>query len=171
MQDDLSTMKDAIYNGMSRAEVLVQFPKTSRRYKPYTRKCFEIAAEKLARPFRELTVVVFLGDVSTADQLAITAFPNIFTIDSTRKFPFADYDGQNAILLGNFSPRKFSYDLLLPTLDGHRHRLDIPYSHTYARWTHVFITSFDHPSTWYSRETSQLKRRIDQIIQISSTTT
>jgi hypothetical protein len=73
---------------------------------------------------------------------------------------FDGYNGEKTLLIDDFYGNiKYSY--LLRLLEGHGGRLPVKGGFAYKNWNKVYITSNDHPSTWYSKGmTKALRRRI-----------
>lgn len=80
------------------------------------------------------------------------------------------YEGEKAILIDDFYGQ-LPISRMLRILDGHRLNLPVKGGFRWAKWTKVYITSNNHPDSWYSGVSEEVRRalmrRIDEITIIN----
>lgn len=79
---------------------------------------------------------------------------------------FDGYDGEELLLLDDFTDAAVSYREILVWLDVYKHTVQTKGGVTNAAWRHVIITSNSDPCTWYASthpgtERDALTRRLD----------
>ena len=79
---------------------------------------------------------------------------------------FDGYDGEEVLLLDDFTDSAVSFRELLVWLDVYKHTVQTKGGVVNAAWRHVIITSNSEPSTWYLQshpgsERDPLSRRLD----------
>lgn len=84
---------------------------------------------------------------------------------------FDGYDGEECLLLDDFTDQAVGFRELLIWLDLYKHRVQIKGGMAIAAWRHVIITSNEDPATWYTSlgypgdKRDPLTRRLDHILQ------
>jgi len=86
---------------------------------------------------------------------------------------FDGYDGEELLLLDDFTPAAVGFRELLQWLDIYKHSVQTKGSMVNAAWRHVIITSNSHPDSWYvdshpGSERQPLTRRIDHPLHAPS---
>lgn len=171
-RSDLDAMVEAIQNGASHEDILIQYASCAATHMRYMETLIAAIAKKQSTEFRHVEVVVLYGGAGTGKTSYVTKNnQDVFFVNPSESFPFDGYDREKTICLDDFyGDIKYSY--LLRILDGHQLRIPIKGSHRFARWTKVFITSNKHPSEWYSKGlTDALKRRITKLITFNTNVT
>ena len=85
--------------------------------------------------------------------------------DSNGKVWFDGYNGEDILLIDEFTPEMVPYNYFLHLLEGYKLRLPVKSRFTYANWSTVYITSNWHPKDWYPKVgyTQALCRRLTRI--------
>lgn len=85
--------------------------------------------------------------------------PGVFKLDRPYKW-WDGYDDEDCIVLDNVDIKDFEENrgLFLNVLDGYRLRLETKGSHSYAKWTHVYITSNWNPYVYLLKDEAWNRR-------------
>lgn len=161
---DLHDVADALLEGRSLSAVAESYPVSFIKYHRGIQSLHGIRARN-RREWRTLTVDVFIGESGAGKtRRAISEHSeSYFILDQGERVWFDGYDGELALIIDDFYGW-IKYGKLLRILDGHPFRCEIKGSFTWAAWTHVIVTSNDHPRTWYDRGlTPALRRRITKV--------
>lgn len=157
-------------NGITRTQIDWEYPLIGARYSRWAdRICGEMLRTR-SEAFRRVDVTVLWGPTGTgktrkARELAGLRGP-LWTYPIGDGLWFDGYWGQPSILLDDFTGwMKLGY--LLRLLDGHPIMMPVKTTFTHAGFSHVYITSNQHPSCWYTNvaaaSQAALMRRITTI--------
>lgn len=121
--------------------------------------------EESAQDFRKLEVNVLYGPTGTGKTR--TALKKC--IEKTNEYPYIitgdqmswwdGYDGQKAIIIDEYDSQ-ITCTQMLNILDGYKLRLPIKGSHTWAKYTTVYITSNVPPSKWHSMAKTEHRKAL-----------
>lgn len=165
-RNDLREVMTMIKEHKPMREIMETLPETVARNMKFTEKYQQLVERDETREFRKVEVHVLVGDAGCGkSRIARELCKEIFPVNPEDSFPFDGYDGEDAIVIDDYSGQ-FRYKHLLRILDGHQLRLNIKGGHRYAKYTKVFITSDKRPGEWYNREYDrQLHRRISSVTE------
>lgn len=136
-------------------------------------RCFKTLKESYLQAsrakFRPVDVHVLYGATGTGKtRFVMELNRTVYKHDCNSKGSewFDGYNDQEVLLLDDFYGG-IKHSLLLNLLDGYQLRLPVKSSHTYSNWKTVYITSNEHPKTWYRMGGDEidppLRRRITTI--------
>lgn len=104
--------------------------------------------------WRNIQVIWIWGKSGTGKTRCVMELNDVFKLDPPYKW-FDGYEGESIILIDDYKEGQIERGYLLNLLDGYRMRLETKGSHTWAKWTCVYITSNYAPP-----EDNALKRRL-----------
>lgn len=156
---DIEEFRDAIFDGMSRRELLMAFPLEMAKYIKFYQICREeYLAEEAKRQFinnMEPEIIVHYGDPGTGKTLQVykeNEYDNIFKLnvgDGSKDTIWWDgYHGQDVILIDDFNG-ELPITYLLNLLDRYPMQLSIKGSKVWKIATKIYITSNHKPDQWY----------------------
>jgi hypothetical protein len=90
--------------------------------------------------WRNIEVKYIWGCSGSGKTRMIMEMDNVYKIDPPYKW-WDGYEGEDILLIDDFQEGQVERGYLLNLLDGYRMRLETKGSHTWAKWTKVFITS------------------------------
>lgn len=177
-RNDIAEFRDAILDGMSEEELIMEYPNMMARYDRFYQRCRNLVLKKVARKNIDTTpeVIVIIGDSGIGksrtcyDNEKIEDIYPLETGDGSKDSVFwCGYNGEEVILIDDFhSDLKLNYMLRL--LDRYPMKLNIKGSHTYKCAKRIYITSNIEVNQWYpncaSRHKDALKRRITKTIDL-----
>ncbi len=162
---DLTYVAEMLRNGASPAQIDAVHPshvlRLSHKFQGYRDL---VVPPNGTRP---VTVHVYYGATGTGKTRRVLATePEVFWVPfwEGKKVWLDGYTGQEAICLDDFDG-SMDFRLLLHMTDIYSRRWQVKGSFVISRWLRVYITSDQHPRSWYSgvKNWPQLKRRISQI--------
>lgn len=159
----------AIEEGASFTTIAKEFPAIGRCPRAYAH-IREEAQKRAAPEHRDVKITVLWGKTGSGKTHRAMDCDDVYMWHADDKWwPF--YEGENRLVIDDFCPSQITVRKLLRILDVYKLRLPIKGSHTYARWTEVFITSLIDPKEWYlgvdERTRETLFSRIDEIIEMN----
>lgn len=175
-RSDLSIVSEKVLGKRSIAEVAGEHPETFIKYHRGIKELYFMLDEPANE--RELEVVLFFGDPNTGKSYKARMYAKLYGKYYTLGQPnngalwWDGYKGEDSILIDEFK------GWIIPThlnsiLDIYKLPLNTKGGTTYARYTHVFITSNYPPEEWYSDKVvwnrQSLLRRITSIYEYRGT--
>jgi Putative viral replication protein. len=175
-RNDLLAVYEAIKAGATPTEVMDRFPVAYMKYTKAVDRCYANINASRANSWKKVSCTVIQGAAGinkTRSVLAKHGPENVYTLEEPTgdNLWFDGYTGQKVLLIEEFYGG-IKYNKLLKLLDGYCMRLDIKGSFVYSNWDHVYITSNNHPDTWYPNRcpdgmTPALERRITDIVSLT----
>jgi hypothetical protein len=161
---DLKEYTDSILSGMDEMSIIENHLNNYCKYPRVYDRLKKIRDKASTKDWRTLEVIVRYGPAGAGKtRHVVESYDSVYKLtEQNGKIWFDGYEGEDVLLIDDFYGW-IPYNVLLSILDGYQLRLEFKGGYTYARWTKVFITSNNHPSTWYDRDTQALDRRIKQI--------
>lgn len=165
-RSDLDSVKDAILAGISEKELSTNYFGQWVRYNQSFTKFRNLHTDKNQR---DLYVTLLVGPAGSGKTRTVYESHPIDDIYSLMKFDnpvwFDGYTGQDVLLLDDYRG-EMPTSFLLKLLDRYPLQLNIKGGTTWAKWTHIYITTNqgDWETDWvdhHSREA--LKRRINSV--------
>ena len=170
-RSDIEEFRDAISAGKTDLELMengflsqvAKFP----RFLQFAREAYAKANHR--KVYTKLEVVVRWGKAGVGktryvwEKHAESLYA--WVDDSHGKVWFDGYNGEEVLLIDEFTPNMIPYNYLLHLLEGYKLRLPVKTRFSYANWKTVYITSNWHPKDWYPKEgyTHALQRRFTRI--------
>ncbi len=160
-------LSDLLKTNMSLDDIINDTPHFFVMYHRGLQKLFSLRAEKKARIFRTVVVVVLVGATGVGKTRRATEDgEDYFFMPCSDKMWFDGYRGQKTLIIDDFYGN-IKYSFLLRILDGYSLQLPVKGGFIRAQWTKVFITSNAEVCDWYKAGlTPALKRRISTIIHM-----
>lgn len=90
--------------------------------------------------WRDVTVTFTWGGSGTGKTREVMEMDDVFKIDPPYKW-WDGYEGESILLIDDYREGSIERGMLLNLLDGYRMRLETKGSHTWAKWSKVYITS------------------------------
>lgn len=125
---------------------------------------------KLAKVFRKVKVLVYVGPTGSGKTRKACSFPNHFKkpFSCGTSIWFDNYNDEKVLIIDDFYG-DIKYGTLLQILDGYELQLPVKGAYVWAMWTTVIITSNVGPDQWYSKAfpngaSPALLRRITRIV-------
>ena len=136
--------------------------------------------QELAIPnMRDVSVHWLWGDTGGGKSWAARQFnqgASYFAVNDEEKIWFDGYDGEEVLIIEEFKGY-YPINKLHVLLDIYKCRAEVKGAHSWAQWNTVFVTSREHPQTYYSavenpwdvsgRHPSELQRRITSIHHVT----
>ena len=156
-RSDLNAVNKAIDEGMTMAEIAVQFPNQFVRcHRGLEKRIFTLRSNQAkAASHKKLCFLLFgpSGTGKTTDVLERT-FPeqygfkrDVFIVDaSAGKLWFDGYNFEKVLLIDELTPNQLSHTTLCRLLDDTYYRGEIKQGHTTTNFQYIFITSNYPPS-------------------------
>lgn len=175
-RSDLSMVAEKVLGKRPLSEVAGEHPETFIKYHRGIKELMFVTDEPADE--REMEVVLFIGDPNTGKSHKARMYAKLYGKYYTLGQPnngalwWDGYKGEESIVIDEFK------GWITPTqlnaiLDKYKLPLNIKGATTYARYTHVFITSNYPPEEWYSDKViwnkASLLRRITHIYQYRGT--
>lgn len=167
---DIKEFVDTVLTNKSELQILEEHPNEYLKYSKVIDRIRLLKLKEDTKKFRKIEAVVYYGPPGSGktrmvmDQYSDTVYK--LSVGNDTKIWFDNYDGENVLLIDDYDGKFIPYEMMLALLDGYQLRLPIKGSHTYARYTKVFITSNKHPDHWYQDGLRALQRRINKIFFI-----
>jgi len=177
---DLESVYDAIMHKRKRIQevceedggwpVFAKYPKSTMILQGWADKKVAIAKYKEGmKPY----VTVLWGDTGSGKTRmvyekhdAINVFRMVVGDGSKGSVWWDDYCGESVILLDDFRG-SWPFEYLLQFLDRYPLRLQTKGGTCWRLCTHIYITSNEHPDSWYKNDRNiPLQRRLDEIILV-----
>lgn len=164
-RSDLDTLVTCVKEGLTDLQLLDKIPSTFARYYKTVDKIRSVLDKEKSRDFRKLKVYVYWGAPGTGKTRTVYTKGPVYNYNWRAKW-WDGYEGEDILLIDDFNGN-YDFELLLNILDGYQLRLEIKGSHTYARYTQVYLTSNFPPDKWYpfQENIAALYRRITEIIK------
>lgn len=155
-------------------DTMLEYPEMTIKYPRGITTLRMAALLKAGREFRDVEVVVLIGEPGVGKTKAIYdryKAEEVYKLTaSTQTVWFDHYDGEKILLIDDFKGW-IPYTYLLNLLDKYPVSLPVKGGHTYALWTKVYITSNYTIEQWYNFtlfKKEALERRIKDIKYLSS---
>lgn len=170
-RSDLHNIKDDLKNGKCLYDIMDNYTGDFVRYHSGITKMKELIDEHSSHKWRDVETTTLTGTAGSGKTSYVYkkhGYENVFKIDSSGddKFMFNGYAGQSVLLIDDFNGW-IKYTYLLNVLDGHPLPLNVKNGRTFANWTKVYITSNVKPCAWYSKIADNLKRRINNCLEVT----
>jgi len=186
-RSDLIKVYEDVKSGKSMAAMLEEDPTVAKWDKHIKVMKFAIMEKESDRQANKPEVYVLWGDADTGktytaiNRLTVGKY-YVLNGPSSRggKLWYDGYEGQNTLILDDFSGKDFCYlDILKRILDEYKYSVEIKGGHTWACWHRIIITSNIQPRYWYPDWQGQpindadphkraLSRRIHHIYRMTS---
>jgi len=153
---DINELAQAIVGGVSRRELVQQFPTLVLKFARGIEYARNIVLE--SPPWRDLRCFYLYGPTGTGKSSFVYSthgHSNVYTLPSARHTWFDQYDGQQVLFIDEYS-NGLERETLLRWLDGHPLQVQVKGGHVAARWTYVYVVSNEN---WYEWWDAALKRR------------
>ncbi len=167
---DLHNIKDDLLNDATKYDIMFNYTGNFVRYSSGIMKMKELIDKKKAQKWRDVTTTVLYGKAGVGKTSYVMnryGYDNVFILDAkwaSTNF-WGDYDNESVLLIDDFNGW-IQYSYMLRILDGHPLQLNIKGGSTYAKWTHVYITSNAMGYKWYKSVGDNLKRRISSCLEV-----
>lgn len=170
-QEELKRLRTAIQQGATRHDLLNDddlMPLLA-RFPRFADECYRLFAPPLADP---PTVTLLYGPTGCGKTREVyAAHPDIWETPIGKGNWYDGYDGQEDVLFDDFSGKSSHMQLvdLLRVLHGYRLRVPIKGGFVWWRPRRIFITTNNHPWTWFDWSTREaqypaLRRRIASVV-------
>ena len=98
--------------------------------------------------FREVEIHIRWGPPRTGKTRYVMEMDDVYKWDHPYRW-FDGYEGESILLIDDYKKDDINRGMLLHILEGYRQMLPIKGSHTFAKWTKVYITTnFDPEGNW-----------------------
>lgn len=148
-RSDLDDVVDRLKSGTKLSELMLENPKL---YCSYRNGLKDIAAEVTKQQipkWRDVEVVLISGPTGCG-KTRLAMEDATYKIEGSNLDWWQDYDGEETILIDEYA-NDLKITNLLNLLDGYKLRLNVKGSHTYARWTKVYITTNLRPDELHAK--------------------
>lgn len=167
---DIKTAYAMVSTGKRKRDVAEAMPMVDAKYHRALDRYRSLVERDESKLFRELSVTVLYGSPGSGKtRYVVDQYPDCYILNQPESQLWWDgYEGEDVLLIDDFYGW-IKWGGLLKILDGYCLRLAIKGSHTYAKWSKIFITSNDHPSLWYPNKGfkgTALDRRVHKIINM-----
>jgi len=186
-RSDLDTVRDEIRAGHTLAQVADSHFGLFARYGNALAKYKGFHDARTADQDRIVKTHVYWGKAGTGktwaainDAASVSGGVKGFKVrfpdgGKSNKVWFDGYEGQLALVIDDYKGNNFSITTLCHLLDRYPLQLDVKFSYTYAKWTHVYITSNIPPEQWTDPEgplhpdhQAALLRRLHHVVEFKS---
>lgn len=180
---DLQLVKEAIDDGQTMSTVVEENFDIAAKYSNGLKMYAAVKAQQRSMAERNIEVRVYYGKTGTGKtRLAVDECkaliggdaPNVFILDPPSeggRIWWCGYEGQKGIIIDEWNC-KIPITTLLRMLDRYPYKCEIKGGHTYALWTHVWITTNIPLAEWtdcgkpiQKAHARALDRRITHVIQ------
>jgi len=174
---DLDAVVERIRAGDTMESINDQFPTQVIKYGRGIQLSRSLHLAKLAPATFPRTVIVLYGRSGSGKSLWARQFAqaNNLTVYSKNLTKASDtqwfdgYDGEQCLILDDFTDQAVSFRELLIWTDIYKHRAQVKGAMSIGTWSHVIITSNISPNLWYQSyvgaEREPLVRRLDHTLQ------
>jgi len=144
-----------------------EMPEVYAKYGGHMEKLAVMMHRKSLMQYHKPYVQVLWGDTGAgktrlvADRHPGDIYP--LEVDDCGKLWFSGYLDQRVLLLDEFYGQ-IKASLILKLLDAYRRQWPTKGGFVMGKWTHVYITSNTHPSTWYPNIPAPVRAAIDRRI-------
>lgn len=97
--------------------------------------------------FREVKIVILWGEPRCGKTREAMNCDSVFKLDWPYKW-WDGYENEDRIIIDDYKEGTLDREYLLNICDGYRMRLETKGSHTWAKWSEVYITSNFNPEEW-----------------------
>lgn len=175
---DIAEFRDAILEGMTEEELIMEFPNEMARFDRFYQRCRNIVLKKEAKLMNEVEVIAIEGEPGIGKTRYIYDTEDVNDVyklecgDGSDKSLFWDgYNGEPVILIDDFN-NNFKIDYMLRLLDRYPMKLNIKGSYTWKVAKRIYITSNIAVKDWYPYDSDHhrqgLLRRISRIHRVKS---
>lgn len=174
---DLDAVVERIRAGDTMESINDQFPTQVIKFGRGIQLSRSLHLAKLAPSTFPRTVIVLYGRSGSGKSLwarqfaeanNLTVYSKNLTKSSDTQW-FDGYDGENCLILDDFTDQAVSFRELLIWTDIYKHRAQVKGAMSIGTWSHVIITSNVVPNLWYptyvGAEREPLMRRLDHTLQ------
>lgn len=130
-------------------------------YCRYHRGLEKLQADKGPK-WRNLENTVLWGETGVGKTRRVMEMDDVYKIDPPYTW-WDGYEGEEIILIDDYTNRSVPRGTLLNLLDGYRLRLETKGGHTWALWKEVYITTNSNPEHW----DAAILRRIRKIERVT----
>lgn len=152
------------------SQLLEEFPDVMARYPKFTQLCKSIKTYDRPPLNRDIQVSLYWGEPGTGKtRRAYEIDPNIYVVPISDKMWFDGYNGEETILIDDFTGW-MKLDLLLRLLDRYPIQMQVKGSFTWLHHKHIIVTSNKFITEWYDWKKHgeikyrALRRRFHEII-------
>lgn len=150
---DLDAVYDLIYGGSTEKNIFDAHPREYLKYHAGIRRARHLQHLHLAGKYCQMQVEVIYGDSRTGKTRSVMeefGAENVYSpVWNGQKYWFSDYDGQDVLLLDEFTGQ-IPISEFQKLLDNYHMRLEAKGSNPISRWTKIRITTNVHPRHWYN---------------------
>lgn len=176
-RSDIVAFRDAILEGMSEEDLIMEYPTQMARYDRFYQRCRNIVLLRRSRENIQPEITVLVGEPGVGKTRTVYDTEKIEEVykmecgDGSDKSIFWDgYNGQEVILIDDFH-NNFRLDYMLRLLDRYTMKLNIKGGHTWKCAKRIYITSNLHPDRWYTGcpeiHRKALFRRLTKVLDLS----
>jgi hypothetical protein len=181
-RSDLDKARDDIKGGMTMADVAESNFSVFARHSNALRQYKAFQDRRHGESERDIRVVVYWGKPGTGktrsamdEGAALSGGLKPFKVripNKGQKMWFDGYEGEPVLVIDDFSGHNYSITEMCHMFDRYVLQLDVKFSHSYAKWTTVFVTSNIPPEDWTDlgqpidkRQRKALMRRIHKVVE------
>lgn len=146
-RSDFENIKKALDEEKPLLEIANDYFGDFLRYHKGMEKYQALVAKEKSKEFRNVEVIVHCGSTGTGKTKKAMEEATYKTEGAKLKW-WDGYNNDKCIVIDEFA-NQITITELLNILDGYQLRLDVKGSHTYARWTKVYITTNLSWEEWY----------------------
>lgn len=170
-RNDLQSVIDGVNSGWGVIDVVNNTPHQFIKFHKGIKELMFWKSKARAQNWRDVNVMVLWG-ASGVGKTRSALQHGGFKLRAGDSW-YDGYDGEDTLILDEFTHNCIEWSELLSLLDGHPLRMPIKGSHVYAMWTTVILTSNLDPKLWYKGvigDMSPLFRRIKSIVELTPQT-
>lgn len=138
-RSDLDDVIERIREGDSLSTIMVEEPETYCKYRNGIRDIYAAVNEENCPKWRDVEVILCTGPTGCG-KTRLAMEEASYKIQGHQLQWWQDYDKDAIICIDEYN-NNLPIDELLALLDGYKLRLNVKGSHTYARWSKVYITT------------------------------
>lgn len=175
MKNSVTALRKAQAHGVKR--VLDEDPEVFLKHHTALEKAARMAAMERVPSERDITVYWLYGDAGAGKSRFATRYDtaeNTCIVSDTPQGWLDGYSGERTLVIDDFEGQ-MPYQQVKRMLDRYRYQGPVKGDHVAAEWTTVFVTSNEHPSSYYTRDRwsadpatpSPLQRRITTVFKVT----